>query len=92
MIFATDQDFNQNHEFQIKKFWGRLSEMITGPDHEYVYLKRLINRMSINMDKIKGYPDKKRKKGNSPAKSPNNDTIESGCKSPRKTKTGKSSI
>lgn len=28
----------------IKKFWGRMSEMITGPEHEYTYLKKIIAR------------------------------------------------
>lgn len=35
------------YQSMIKKFWGRLSEMITGPDHEYFYLKKLINRFSV---------------------------------------------
>mmetsp|Transcript_1798 Transcript_1798/g.2361 ORF Transcript_1798/g.2361 Transcript_1798/m.2361 type:complete len:145 (+) Transcript_1798:934-1368(+) len=29
----------------IQKFWGRITELITGPDHEYVYLKKLIQRI-----------------------------------------------
>ena len=37
----------------IRKFWGRLSEMITGPDHEYVYLKRLIHRFKLLQEEMK---------------------------------------
>lgn len=32
-------------EIAVKKFWGRLTEMITGPEHEQVYFKKLINRI-----------------------------------------------
>ena len=67
--------------------------MITGPDHEYVYLKRLINRLSITYGELKGYPDRKRKTRkdpNSPAKSPHNQTLNSDGKSPRKYKNGNS--
>lgn len=26
-------------------FWQRMSDMVLGPDHEYVYLKRLMKRL-----------------------------------------------
>ena len=39
----------------VDKFWGRITELITGPEHEYVYLKRLIHR-------VKDYYPKKSEK------------------------------
>ena len=34
----------------MQKFWGRFAEMITGPEHEYVYLRRIIRNFGIKMD------------------------------------------
>ena len=38
------------HQIRLNKlaqeFWKRMAGMITGPDHEYVYLKRLIKRIN----------------------------------------------
>ena len=28
-----------------QNLWCKLTEMITGPEHEYVYLRRIINKM-----------------------------------------------
>lgn len=35
-------DFDENIK---KNLWSKLTEMITGPEHEYVYLRRIINKM-----------------------------------------------
>jgi len=34
----------------MQKFWGRFAEMITGPEHEYVYLRRIIRNFGIKVD------------------------------------------
>lgn len=33
-------------EQKSSSLWNKLSEMITGPDHEYVYLRRIISKMN----------------------------------------------
>lgn len=40
-------DYGKQQEEAVAKFWGRLTEMITGPEHEYVYLKRIITRLEL---------------------------------------------
>jgi hypothetical protein len=35
-------EFGQQKQFSV---WAKLTEMITGPDYEYVYLRRIISRM-----------------------------------------------
>jgi hypothetical protein len=44
-------DFGKQQEEAVEKFWGRLTEMITGPEHEYVYLKRIITRIQVKQKK-----------------------------------------
>ena len=34
-----------NHKEAVGKFWGRLTEMITGPEHERVYLAKMIEKL-----------------------------------------------
>jgi len=31
----------------IQKYWGRLTQMITGSEAEYVYLKRLLHNFGV---------------------------------------------
>ena len=44
---GPDEEFHA-HQLRLNKmsqlFWQRMSDMITGPEHEYVYLKRLVKR------------------------------------------------
>lgn len=44
---AADEEF-QAHQVRLARmsrlFWQRMTDMITGPEHEYVYLKRLVKR------------------------------------------------
>lgn len=44
---GPDEAFHA-HKLRLNKvsqlFWQRMSDMITGPEHEYVYLKRLVKR------------------------------------------------
>ena len=35
----------------LHKFWGQITEMITGPDHEYVYLRRILARFKDHSEK-----------------------------------------
>ena len=44
---GPDEEF-QAHQARLNKtsrlFWQRMTDMITGPEHEHVYLKRLVKR------------------------------------------------
>ena len=33
---------NESYDDCIKKFWGTMADLITGPEHEYSYLKKTI--------------------------------------------------
>jgi hypothetical protein len=56
-------DFNCHHEAdvqrKIQKFWGRLTSMIAGGEHEYVYLRGIIDKIKY----VKETKCKKPKKG-----------------------------
>ena len=62
MSFNQAKSARSSHEAMIKKFWGRISEMITGPDHEYTYLKKLIARLSALKEEIKRYNNMNKKR------------------------------
>jgi hypothetical protein len=51
MDFSKKDTSENIGELAIKKFWGKMAEMITGPEHEAVYLHALC-------DKIKAYKNK----------------------------------
>ena len=57
-----EQAQNADEEFHMRQirinriskvFWKRMADMITGPDHEYVYLRRLIKRINDRENKKK---------------------------------------
>ena len=56
-------DFNCHHEVdvqrKIRKFWGRLTSMIAGGEHEYVYLRGIIDKIKY----VRETKCKKPKKG-----------------------------
>lgn len=41
----------------LRKFWGTLFEMITGPEHQYVYLKRLIRSYKLKRQQKEDRPN-----------------------------------
>ena len=41
---------NQDGDSVIQKFWIRLTQMITGPDAEYVYLRRLLHNFEVKKE------------------------------------------
>lgn len=51
---SPDEEFHK-HQIRINKmsqlFWKRMTDMITGPDHEYVYLRRIIKRINDHRKK-----------------------------------------
>ena len=44
MTFVTK---NESYDDCIQKFWGKMTELITGPEHEYLYLKKTIQRIKM---------------------------------------------
>ena len=45
MQFTEDKKVSNNPlEVAINKFWGRITEIITGPEYEYQYLKRIVQK------------------------------------------------
>ena len=56
-------EFNPHHgvdiQKKIRKFWGSLTSMITGGEHEYVYLRGIIDKIKY----VKETKCKKAKKG-----------------------------
>jgi len=42
-----DDETFTSEEKTVKRFWGRITEMITGPEAEYTYLRRLLNNFGI---------------------------------------------
>ena len=51
-LFMIFGDEKHNHLDCNHKFWGRLSEMITGPDHEYKYLKKLLYKFNMFQNEV----------------------------------------
>ena len=47
--YMNFQDKMDTYEAISKKFWGRLKDMICGPEHEYVILKRLVHKIREKM-------------------------------------------
>jgi GTP1/Obg family GTP-binding protein len=43
MLF--DEKPHNSHKEIVNKFWGRLAEIITGPEHERNYLNKLIDKL-----------------------------------------------
>ena len=50
-------EFNPHHgvdiQKKIQKFWGSLTSMITGGEHEYVYLRGIIDKIKYKLGSIK---------------------------------------
>ena len=46
MQFKDTEEENKNYDSIIQRFWGKITEMITGPEHEYIYLKGLIENLN----------------------------------------------
>ena len=43
-----DENCCGNYKESVDKFWGRIYEMIAGPDHQYAYMKRIIKNYKAN--------------------------------------------
>ena len=41
MQFASDEEKDKG----LSHYWAKITELITGPDHTYVYLRKLITKM-----------------------------------------------
>lgn len=51
MNFGVESKEEDQYKQVIQKFWGKLAEMIFGPEHEQVFFKKMIHR--LNLLKIK---------------------------------------
>jgi hypothetical protein len=45
MLFDEELSEVEHHKMTVNKFWGRLTDMITGPEHETIYLNKLIEKL-----------------------------------------------
>lgn len=45
MNFENLEEYEWDVNAILNKFWGNITKMITGPEHEYVYLRGIIERV-----------------------------------------------
>jgi len=45
MLFNEELSEVEHYKMTVNKFWGRLTEMVTGPEHQEIYLHKLIEKL-----------------------------------------------